>query len=388
MFFTVMWKGITQVFGWFFGLFGYKRDGMFAKCVWGIFSVSAAIIMVYIASAAVYVGYENLTREYRYHKFVERRGGEYVSCTIGYISDEDGSDGYLINKQTGRKLLNGIEWIAKPLGNDSLVCFSDGSRRGYFNKNTGEVIISAQYAHAWVFSEGIAAVEENDRIKFIDSNCKQVFERTFPCDSDHDGYVFHGGYCIVDEDRDGKFGLIDTTGVTVIPEEYDEISVSCDLCFWTLNKDNEQSVIDKDLNTIIPMMVCNIYIFDDGIDVTMEDNTMRKYDLQGNLVYDFYITDFEYLEYELEETSQIVQTEYNEEKEEYENIQNTEHKKARAHLARYTAGRSKEGLMSQDGHVITLPKYEYIQAIGPNLYLCTVSRGDKEILDGKGQKVK
>lgn len=35
MFFTVMWRGMCQALGWFFGLFGYKRDGKFAKCVWG-----------------------------------------------------------------------------------------------------------------------------------------------------------------------------------------------------------------------------------------------------------------------------------------------------------------------------------------------------------------
>lgn len=388
MFFTVLWRGICQVLGWFFGLFGYKRDGKFAKCVWGIFSVSAAIVMAFIASAAIYAGYENLTSEFRYKKYLERRGGEYISRTISYIPDYDGTDGYLFNKKTGRKVLKGIEWIARPLGNDSLVCFSNGSKRGYFNRNTGEVVIPAWYTHAWVFSEGIAAVEENGIIKFIDSNGKQIFDRTVPYDPIYDGYVFHGGYCILDEDKDGKFGLIDTTGVTVLPEEYDDISVSCDLRFWTLDKDNEQGLIDKDLNPIVPMMACSIYLFDNGIDVTMDDNTMRKYDLQGNLIDDFYITDYEYLEYEKEETCQVVNAEYNEEREEYENIHSIEHRTARARLAKYTAGRTKEGLMTQDGHVVTLPKYEFIQAIGPDLYLCTVSHGDKEILNGKGQKVK
>lgn len=388
MFFTVLWRGICQVLGWFFGLFGYKRDGKFAKCVWGIFAVSAAIVMAFIASAAIYAGYENLTSEFRYKKYLERRGGEYISRTISYIPDYDGTDGYLFNKKTGRKVLKGIDWIARPLGNDSLVCFSNGSKRGYFNRNTGEVVIPARYTHAWVFSEGIAAVEENGMLKFIDSNGNQVFDRTVPCDPSYDGYVFHGGYCILDEDKDGRFGLMDTTGVTVLPEEYDDISVSCDLRFWTLDKDNEQGLIDKDLNPIIPMMACSIYLFDNGIDVTMDDNTMRKYDLQGNLIDDFYITDYEYLEYEKEETCQVVNAEYNEEREEYENIHSIEHRTARARLAKYTAGRTKEGLMTQDGHVVTLPKYEYIQAIGPDLYLCTVSHGDKEILNGKGQKVK
>ena len=49
MFFTVVWRGICQVLGWFFGLFGYKREGKFAKCVWGMFSISAAILMTILA---------------------------------------------------------------------------------------------------------------------------------------------------------------------------------------------------------------------------------------------------------------------------------------------------------------------------------------------------
>lgn len=79
VFFTVLWRGICQVLGWFFGLFGYKRDGKFAKCVWGIFSVSAAIVMVFFACAAIYASYVNLTSEYRYSKYIERRGGEYIA---------------------------------------------------------------------------------------------------------------------------------------------------------------------------------------------------------------------------------------------------------------------------------------------------------------------
>ena len=31
LFFTVLWRGLCQVLGWFFGLFGYKTDGKFAK---------------------------------------------------------------------------------------------------------------------------------------------------------------------------------------------------------------------------------------------------------------------------------------------------------------------------------------------------------------------
>ena len=48
-FFAVLWKGVCQALGWLLGQFGYKRDGKFARCVWGLFATSAAIVMAIIA---------------------------------------------------------------------------------------------------------------------------------------------------------------------------------------------------------------------------------------------------------------------------------------------------------------------------------------------------
>ena len=54
VFFTVLWRGLCQALGWFFGLFGYKRDGNFAKCVWGLFASSAAVIVAIMAGMLVW----------------------------------------------------------------------------------------------------------------------------------------------------------------------------------------------------------------------------------------------------------------------------------------------------------------------------------------------
>ena len=45
LFFTVLWRGLCQALGRSFGLFGYKRDGKFAKCIWGMFATSGSIVM-------------------------------------------------------------------------------------------------------------------------------------------------------------------------------------------------------------------------------------------------------------------------------------------------------------------------------------------------------
>ena len=43
MFFTVLWRSLCQATRWSFGLFGYKRDGRFARCVWVLFAASGAL---------------------------------------------------------------------------------------------------------------------------------------------------------------------------------------------------------------------------------------------------------------------------------------------------------------------------------------------------------
>jgi len=58
LFFTVLWGGVCQALGWFFGLFGYKRDGKLAKCIWGLFATSGAIVMAFFALALVCAGVE------------------------------------------------------------------------------------------------------------------------------------------------------------------------------------------------------------------------------------------------------------------------------------------------------------------------------------------
>lgn len=47
-----------------------------------------------------------------------------------------------------------------------------------------------------------------------------------------------------------------------------------------------------------------------------------------------------------------------------------------------------ENMVSIKGNIITMPLYEDIEAISPNSYLCTVSNGDKIIIDGNGDIVR
>ena len=328
MFFTVLWKGVCQAFGWFFGLFGYKRDGKFSKCVWGLFATSAAVIMFIIAGVCVYGVWDVMERHFFSSHQCESGDcvhSQYVNGNIYFHNTVDGK-GYVYNCDSKEVLIRQIDWIATPMWNDSLVCFSKNDKRGYFNKYTGEVVIEPKYRHAWIFSDGLASVEDEGRIKFIDGTGKVVIDNNIPYIKGREGYVFHGGYCVVSSKDGSKYGLIDKTGKAVVPIEYSDVRPSND-------------------------------------EVRM-------------------------LEYEKDEILYSSQTSYDDNRE--SNVQSLEAYRphAVARLRAYRTSSGYEGLMSADGRVITLPLYKDIEAIGSDLYLCELTDFEKVVVDGKGKVVK
>jgi hypothetical protein len=46
------------------------------------------------------------------------------------------------------------------------------------------------------------------------------------------------------------------------------------------------------------------------------------------------------------------------------------------------------GLITAEGHIVTMPNYQGIEALEHDLYLCTTECGEKVIVTGKGEIVK
>ena len=390
-FFTVMWRGLCQALGWFFGLFGYKRDGKFAKCVWGLFATSCSIVMTLFALALLCCLGEGVYNRYFRNHYCDDKycyHSEYVNRDIYFHNTEDGK-GYIYNKRTGEKLIKHIAWIAKPLGKDTLVCYSDGKKRGYFSKNTSKVVIAPKYDHAWIFSDGLASVDDGGHIKFIDATGKVVIDKKMPYIPNMEGYVFHGGYCVVDTDDGEQCGLMDTTGKIVLPLEYSYIYPTNDFKFWRVQKGEEYGVLDNELKPVVPLMECSSMDISDGIiNVTMLDHSIRNYNMQGTLINDFYIASVRMLEYEKEEIAYRKNTVNEVDEDIVEELEEFYHPKATARLRAYVAGDGYEGLMTADGHKVTMPLYWEIEALDHDLYLCSTKNGDMVIVNGKGEIVK
>ena len=398
LFFTVMWRGLCQTLGWFFGLFGYKRDGKYAKCVWGLFATSAAIVMSFIAIALIYTVGNNAYRWYYGQQ--HHCKGEYCwanTCISGdiYFHNHEAGKGYICNVRTGETFAKDVKWIAEPTGKDSLVCFSDGKKRGYFSKNTGKVVIEPKYDHAWIFSDGLASVDDGGLIKFIDATGKVVIDKNMRFNPNMEGYVFHSGYCVVYTDDRELCGLMDSTGKMILQLEYNSIDQANDYGMWRIQKGQEYGILDSEMKPVVPLMECSsIYISDGTIIATMFDHSIRYYDLDGTLIYDFYITSIRTLEYEKDEILyrrtvvedvEVVDDEYvTKEVPQVESY----HPQAVARLRAYVAGDGYEGLMTAGGHKVTMPLYWNIEALDHDLYLCSIRNGEKVIVNGKGDIVK
>lgn len=270
------------------------------------------------------------------------------------------------------------------MGNDSLVCYSDSEHRGYFHLRDGHIVVSPTYEHAWVFSNGLAAVEQNGKVRFINNEGKTVIDKGFSyCPADD--YVFHEGRCAV-RDSTGRFmGLINGSGEWVVPPVYKEI-IPTDT-FWIIKAPDMQTLLTFDMDTVMPPTQGSFSISDTLILVTYTNHTQSTFSLQGRLMVANQIRDVEQMLYDTREVVYPSTGSNDEAVVDYRYDYSPTMRKAVATCLRYEAECDWYGLMSADGRQLTLPSYRYIEAVGKDLYLCKTDYGRGVVLNSKGQRV-
>ena len=389
----LFWKGLTGIIAataeWFTVILGMKDESKYGKFIRRVVGGCFAFLMFVFACAGANALYQFVCKKVNAAKYFDDSyyDSQYLSRNATYYSRSYETDGY-VETRDGKKTVKGIHWISKPLGDDSLVCYSNGDARGYFNMLTGEIAIKPQYKHAWVFSEGLASVDDNGMIKFIDAKGNVVIDLNIPYITGAEGYVFHNRHCVIHNNKRDKFGMIDKHGNWVMKAEYDRIQPVD--TFWIASKGGKQCIIANNMTVVLSFIDAVLWVSDNGISAEMADHTLRKYDLQGNLVDAFLISSVENMVYE---TGELRYIKTNNGDDEGNLIGETEdlnpspvHKTARC--KRYEAASGWYGLMSPDGKVLTKPNYSEITAIGYDLYLCKNGGMSGEVLNGKGIKVK
>ena len=385
----LFFRGLTGILaalaGWFTTILGMKGESRYSRVLRSIvgtcFTVLFLIVTLAMLAEAFRCIYDRFGYDIGYE--LEDDGNQYLSRGLTYHNTGYDGDGYVFDCN-GNKLITGISWIAKPLGRDSLVCYSNGRKRGYFNMYTGQVVVEPTYSHAWIFSEGLAAVDDNGWIKFIDETGKVVIDKHIPYMPDKEGFVFHNGYCVVYNDKGDRFGLIDRKGNWTLSPEYFSIFPVDSL--WIVDRGHEKALLGSDLKEVLPFMPAEFEIGDEGIYATMNDHTIRKYDSNGVLVDDFYISHIGRILYDTDELRENSVAESDSEDSSYYSDE-TGFVRGVAKCLYYQAEYGWFGLMTPDGKIITGPRYSDISAIGPDLYLCKDASGNGILLNGKGEKV-
>lgn len=202
-------------------------------------------------------------------------------CTYyeaGY--DEEPIDGAILYKKGKRNIINptskrtivkDIDWCHYTDGKDSIILFAKKGKRGFCNIITNEVIVEpTTYTRAWVFSEGLAAVEKDGRIGFVDSNGKLVIGLKFSYRGNPlTKFVFHDGHCVV-ADSSNKLGVIDQKGRWAIKPNYDGIELAKDYAIVYTKGDFKKQV---DFNGNVLQEGIIDWIDDIYYDVTYTDLT-------------------------------------------------------------------------------------------------------------------
>ena len=390
--FILFWHGLTALLAgianWFTVILGMRDDSKYGKILRRTVGSCFAFLMLLLAIAAGWDFYRTACYRLALDKYYDDSyyDTQYISRNVTYYTYYD-EDGYL-KTSDGKKTITGIKWIAKPLGMDSLICYSDGKKRGYFNMFTGKPVIKPIYNHAWIFSDGLASVDDGGWIKFIDASGKVVIDPQIPYIPGAEGYVFHNNRCIVHNERRDRFGLLDKQGKWVLKPDYFSIESSNN--FWIVDNGEGKSVLDSTLNTVIPFTKGQIWVNTEYISVTLSSHIIQRYDHSGEIINDFYINDVSYMTYESDELRYSTSKNYNEEGTLTSETENSEPLPVEkmAKCRRYEAESGWYGLMTADGKVITPPSYCSIKAIGYDLYLCKDNDEDGVILNGKGETTK
>lgn len=379
LFLTVLWKSVCQVFQSVAKIFGYKEGTTYGKVLWRIFATCFVASFALLTLFFVYCFLDNVVyRDWiRPHTSDRVYDFKYISKDIIHQKYYYGNSGRIYSKKLDKVVLDKVDWVCNSYDNDSLAVFAKESKRGYLNRYTGEVVIPTLYTRAWVFSEGLAAVEYEGRLVFINHAGEIVIDNNLTVYPDDPRYAFHDGYCIVQDVVSGKSGLIDRKGNWALTPEYD--AIYHDYSFWRVQKDCLYGLFSENIDTLFAVDNPQIYLNDEVIEVRFSDHTAKRFDHDGNLLVDFVIDEVEYMEYETPELKT-----YND----AEGFCTTVAVRDVANRLRYMVNSgdydSYYGLMDRNGKRITPPEYSSIEAIAEDLYLC---QPQGIIINGKGQLV-
>ena len=180
--------------------------------------------------------------------------------SYGYVSYSNGVSN-IVNPDSREVIVKDIDWChyCGESDEDPIVLFAKNGKRGYCNIMTNEVIVRPNtYTRAWIFSEGLAAVEKDGYIGFVNTsgNVAINFKYSYRGNPLSD-FVFHNGYCVV-ADSSNRIGVIDKKGRWVIKPRYDHIELAKNYAI-VYNDGDFKKQVDFEGNVLQEGIIDDIY---------------------------------------------------------------------------------------------------------------------------------
>lgn len=221
-------------------------------------------------------------------------------------------------------------------GMDSIGIFKKDGKRGFYSLNTNKVLVPATYTHAWFFSDGLAAVEKDGKIGFINMKGALVIPYQFVHrTNDRPDIAFDNGMCVI-ANGNGQLGVIDRKGEWIVKPVYEDVKLTdSGIIVSTSNSksllSNKGEVLQKDLVVKVEPLNCDVQLKEKGA-----DGNWKVQDVEMKMDYYVYYTN---------------------------------------------AQGDRCGLMDKDGNRLTDPVYSKIEALNEHLF-------SFYLLDGETQFVK
>ncbi|MCR4964494.1 MAG: WG repeat-containing protein [Bacteroidales bacterium] len=184
--------------------------------------------------------------------YYEEPEGEVVSYDRGKIN--------LVSPFTQDVLVKDIEWSnGYGSSKDSIVLFAKNGKRGYCNVLSNKIIVEpTTYTKAWIFSEGLAGVEKDGYIGFVNTDGKVAINFKYSYRGNPlTEFVFHDGHCVV-ADSSNKIGVINNKGRWVIKPLYDNIETTKEYAI-VYTKGDFKKQIDFNGNVLNDGIIDDIY---------------------------------------------------------------------------------------------------------------------------------
>lgn len=296
--------------------------------------------------------------KYWYEVFPKSFAIDTLSLHCVQYANENG--GWVVNTSTGKTTLRGFARVSE----DSIGVFHDKGKFGFFNRYTGKQVLDSVYDYASLFSDGLAEVNKDGRIGFIDKQGNMRIPFKFVINNymrkkagwRSDVFRFIRGKCVM-MDENGKFGLIDKDGTWILKPEYEWLGEE-EYGFREVVVNGKHGAIsDSTGRMIIPA----IY---DAIELRKEYLIVQEY--------------FEYRK-AVSYTGAVLKENV------YEAVDTL--KVSPGYWVYHTGMWTGVGLMREDGKQITPPAYWAIREFGSGLFLCTLPNEHCIVLDENGNKV-